>query len=520
VHDDKFHQRDNVYSAIAAVAARQPEAEALINEGIRVTYGDLIRMTDACAAALTKHGVGAGDRISILSPPRPEVVIVLLACAKLGAIYLGLGTRVTRADLDYLASDAAPRLTFVYRNFAGRDYGSDIEAVFAPHGLSFISLGPSSDTLSDEFLRFLDVGRERESSRPVAPEHPLALIYTSGTTGPPKGVVISHRGILISANSNLSRTALNRVRVLGTLPIDHVGFMTNEFMMPLLAGGAIVQLLRFDVAQVFHTIEREKISLWLAIPTMLQRLFAAREANRSDLSSLELIWWPGPVALEVIAWLRTISRDLAVSYGMTEASGGITFSLPNSSDDLIHRSVGRPHDALELMIANERGKNESGEILIRGPQLMLGYWKKTKETEEALTEGGWFRTGDIGVLDNGELRIVGRIKELIRSGGYNISPGEVENLLEAHPSVAQAVVVGLPDDEFGEAVHAVVVRAADRTVTGEELRAFLREGLVGFKVPKEIWIWASLPLLANEIIDRKAVARGILADKPRSQDNR
>jgi acyl-CoA synthetase (AMP-forming)/AMP-acid ligase II len=495
------------------VAAKVPDSEAVLADDIRITYGELATLVERCARALAASGVRHGDRVAILSPPRPEALIVLLACARLGAIYLGLGTRFARAELDYVLRDATPRLVFSIGDFDGREYEGDVVAACAAAGVEHsVVLTLRPDMLAPEFLAFLESGGATDAPAAAKADDPLAIIYTSGTTGPPKGALISHRGILTAVAGVLPRLALSRVRALGILPIDHVGFLANEAVKVIVTGGAVIQLRKFDPPEVLRAIERHRATLWCAIPTMLQRLAASNLMDDYDLSSLELVWWPGSLPKHVFELFRRKSRRVGVSYGMTEASGGITFSKPDDDPESLLNTVGAVVDQIEVRIADDpSGAAGPGEILLRGRQLMLGYWNKPDETERAFADG-WFRTGDLGELVGGRLKIVGRLKELIRTGGYNVSPTEVERVIGAHPGVGFVVVLGIPDAQYGEAVHAVWSPRPGAMVSDTELEQQVRGQLAGYKVPKRFWRRSELPFLGNGKLDRDALRRQIQAE--------
>jgi acyl-CoA synthetase (AMP-forming)/AMP-acid ligase II len=485
-----------LFEAFQTAARRSPAAEAIVAGELRITYAELAALVDSCADGLEQRGVGRGDRVGILSPPRPEVLISLLACARLGAIYLGLGPRLSRSELEYVFEDATPKVVFVVREVQGRNYEQDVTELCRRAGSVMCPMSWPDGQLSPEFRAFLETARPSATSPVVKPDDGIAIIYTSGTTGAPKGALISHRGVIAAVTGVLARLKLTRFRALVTLPIDHVAFLTSEAVMAILTGGSVVQLPKFDPIAILEAIQRHRPTVWFAIPTMLQRLVASERFDAYDLSSLELIWWAGPLPKHVVDALRAKSRNLGVSYGMTEASGGITVSEPDIDQERLLNTVGRPHENVEVRL------RDGGEILIRGPQLMTGYWNKPVETAEAFVDG-WFKTGDLGVLRDGYLSIVGRKKELIRSGGYNISPTEVENVLATNPGVAFVVVIGVADPDYGEAVHAVWSPHPNVEISDGELERHVRERLAGYKVPKRFWRWSELPLLANGKLDRR-----------------
>jgi acyl-CoA synthetase (AMP-forming)/AMP-acid ligase II len=508
-----------MYEAFREVVRSTPEATALVNGTFRMSYGELDEAAKRFAAAMFARGVWHGDRIAILGTAGPEVAIALLGCAKLGAIYLGLGTRLTRKELSYVLNDAKPAVTIGMREFRGREYGEDLAAASAEAGASLacVYAQDPSGRIAAEFealLASVDV-----ASAPPAPLAPtgddaLALIYTSGSTGAPKGAIISHGGIQVSAKALLGNWPFER-RVLSLMPIDHIAFLLCEMCAVVLGGGTLVQLPFFDPELVLETIERERVTVWCAITTMLQRVLACERFATSDLSSMELLWWPGPLADSAIATVRKRVRRVGNSYGMTEASGTITFTEQGVDDEALAKTVGRPNPYIEVRLRDEPGAGdlEGREILLRGPQLMLGYWGKPEVTAQSFVDGDWFCTGDLGTLHEGVLSVVGRKKEIIRSGGYNIMPAEIERALEEHPAVQSAYVVGVPNELYGEAVHAILQLLPDAKADPAELDAHARTLLPAYKAPKSYALRDDLPVLANGKIDRKSLASQLRAEE-------
>jgi acyl-CoA synthetase (AMP-forming)/AMP-acid ligase II len=498
---------DTLYNRISAIARQKPAHCALDSNGHNISYARLVELADQCAAALVNKGVRPGDRVAFMSPPRPEVIAVLLACSRLGAIFAGLGLRLQDDELKHVLTDSAPVVIFCPRDMGQRSCGDEIQPLL-PGNRSQTIVRLSFDKareIATEFEAFLAEGHDVEAVNNGQPESPLALIYTSGSTGKPKGAAITNLGILTSVTNALSRINIDNVRSLSLLPIDHVAFLANEVVMVLLSGGTSVQLERFDVEEVLTTIEGKRITLWAPIPTMLQRLAASGRMDDFDLSSLDYVWWPGPLSKDAFAAIRRKARRLGVSYGMTEAAGGITFSCNETAPDNLLHIVGKPLPSLEVRLdePTEMDGHIVGEILIRGPQVIKGYWHRPDATAASFTPDGWFRTGDLGAFDGGDLSIVGRKKELIRSGGYNISPYEVEAAIESHEAIAFAIVAGIRDDEFGEVVVAAASFVSGRSLSVDDIQTHVRRHLPGYKAPKYISTRDNIPFLANGKVDRK-----------------
>lgn len=511
--------RDFVVSAtlntlLDETTAAERDREALVAGDMRMSYRELRAIVLKCASALRARGVIAGDRVAILAAPRPESVILFWACVRIGAIFVGFGTRYREAELRYIVADADPTLLFGTAAFETDDYRDVLRTVAHAHGTELVVLErwTGSQGVAPSFERFLsDAAPTENYGAVVESSTPAALIYTSGSTGHPKGVLLSHDNILAPFRGMMRVWPLDNPRIIGFMPIDHIGSIGSNVVAPVAYRGTLVQRERFSPGDVLETIERERITLWPSgIPTMISLVLGHPAFPTTDLSSLELMWWTGPVTVARLETLQRRVKKLATGYGMTETSGASTMTATNPSLDILSQSVGRPADGIHVTIRDDSGSlcapGTIGEILVRGPSLMLGYWGRPDETARAMTDNGWLRTGDLGTYrDDGNLQIVGRAKETIRSGGYNIAPPEVERVLEDHPDVATAAVVGLPDHLYGEAAHAVVSLHPGTDTGTDLLRAWCRTHLSNYKVPKSISLWPQLPLLPNAKIDKKKI---------------
>ncbi len=506
----------SVYGAFAEIVRRTPDAPALINADFCLSYGELDAAATRCAAALRAHGVRRGDRVAIRATAGPEIAITVIACAKLGAIYVGLGMRLTPAELTYVLGDAKPTVTIGMRTFRGRDVGSELRhsSAQALVAATIVFEPDPAGGVSPEFAQLLGT-RDAAWTEPLpVGDDPLALIYTSGSTGPPKGAVLANRSICVAALALLEHWPFER-RVLSLAPIDHIAFLLCEMWAVVLAGGVLVQLPAFEPELVLETIVRRRVTIWLAITTMLQRVLAHERVDAYDLSHMELLWWPGPLSDSAIANVRRRVRRVGNSYGMTEAAGTIAFTDFDADDAALATTVGRPNPYLEVRLRDEPdgAAGDPREILLRGPQLMLGYWNKPEATAQSYVDGDWFCTGDLGRLENGVLSVVGRKKELIRSGGYNIMPAEIERALEEHPAVQCAYVCGVASDLYGEAVHAICQLRPGASATPAQLDAHVRALVASYKAPKSYALRADLPLLANGKVDRKSLAAQLRAEQ-------
>jgi fatty-acyl-CoA synthase len=451
---------------LADRARTTPERIALDCEGRRITYAELQREADAFAALFAESGLGRGDRVATLTANSPEHVAVLFACARLGLILLPLSWRLSAPELRYQLDDAEPSLLLV-------DAGHEqlARATGAPYRPLTI---PSNTVL---------LGEERE----VADDDPLLLLYTSGTTGKPKGALLTHANCFwTNLGFDLATGVTGHDVVLQVLPQFHVGGWNVQALLGIWKGATIVLERAFDAARCLALIEEKRVTTMMGVPAVY--LFMARQPAfaRTDLSSLRRAVVGGAPMPESLleTWL---GRGVAIvqGYGLTEAAPNVLCVPP---EDAVRKlgCAGKPYPFVEVDLSPE------GELLVRGPNVFPGYWRNPDATAAAFTADGWLRTGDVAERDEeGFYRIKGRLKEMYISGGENVYPAEVEAVLHEHAAIADAAVVAVPDERWGEAGLAFVVAAAP--VGEEELLAFCRERLASFKVPGAVRFVESIP---------------------------
>jgi fatty-acyl-CoA synthase len=333
--------------------------------------------------------------------------------------------------------------------------------------------------------------------------------------------MISHHGLVHCSKVQWERWRTREpLRILCNFPINHVACTGDVCSYALVAGGTIVFMESFDPAGTLDAIERERLNVWGGVPTMLQLCAAVPDFDRRDLSSVELILWSGAAApRSLLERLSCRGAKLATSYGMTETTGSVTYSDPGADLDTLAETIGRPHPSYQVRLAKEDGRpcaaGEEGEIQVRGDFIMLGYWNRPDATAAAIEADGWLHTGDVAVArEDGNWRIVGRRSQMYKSGGYNVYPREIEIALESHPAVAMAAVVPVPDPLYQEVGHAFVVPRGAAEPAEEELRAFLRERLANYKVPKRLFVRGQLPMLPVGKVDRVRLAAEAAAPSP------
>jgi fatty-acyl-CoA synthase len=482
----------------------------MLNDGMPITYREWNQRANRTANFLREGlQVQKGDRIAVLAMNSVEYLDLWFACGKIGAIIQLLNWRLTPHELTGLLADGSPRVLVYSREFA-----KQVETV-RPNALSvehFVTM--------DDKLRSVDVQfAERDSYSNAEPptvdldwNDPWAICYTGGTTGLPKGAILTHRSITANSINTVMSWGLTPDDVaLMQLPLFHAGAF-NVFTAPLVhIGGTSVVCKGFDPGETFDLIRDYRISLFVGVPTMHLMLMQHPRWKEADLSSLKLCGSGGASCPQpVVDAYAERGILLFTGYGLTEA-GPNTFWLPPEHRVQKLGSVGVPLMHIDVSIVRDDGSecavDEAGEILVRGPHVCGGYWNQPEETAKVITLEGWLHTGDLAKRDaEGFYYIVGRIKDMIKSGGENIYPAEVESVMHEHPAVAEAALVGIPDEKWGEVGWAFIVVKPDQSLTEDELLAFCRERLAKFKVPNAVIFAETLPKTGMNKIDKKLLA--------------
>lgn len=498
---------------LAHYADERPDAPFLLHDEVRLTYGEARELVDGLARALLAVGVKRGDRVAAYGHARPEYFVSFLAAASIGAVWLGLNPKYTLDELAHNVADAEPKLLLGLLDDPGQDEVLVALRQRVPALERLVSRAPSdvAPSLAELIAKGDAVPAERleQARATVGPEDPAALVYTSGSTGRPKGALLPHRGLISCCVVQSERWVdFAPLRTLCDLPINHVGCLGDICCSTLVAGGALFFMEKFDAAGLLGVIERERISFWGAVPTMLLLATRTPEWQTADLSSLRRIMWSGARGSdELVRELGRVGVPLSTSYGMTESVGSVTYTSDDDPAELLASTIGRPDPHFGVRIVrpdgSDCGAGEEGELIISGDCLMLGYLNRPEATAETIRDG-WLFTGDAAVARaDGNLELVGRLSDMYKSGGYNVYCREVEMALEAHPAIGIAAVVGLPDALFGEIGCAFVVTDGATPLDAEAVRAFLREHLANFKLPKRIVAVEELPRLPIGKVDKR-----------------
>ncbi|NWG45047.1 MAG: acyl--CoA ligase [Alphaproteobacteria bacterium] len=504
-----------IHDILTLHAERRPDGEAAVEDDCRLSYGLLAARVDGLARALLAAGIRKGDRVATLAPPGLQFWETYLATVSVGAIWMGLNPRYQRTEYSFLLNDAAPKLVFVRAPYEGRDYRAELAAASATPP-EFVTLGTAGEAdpgleafrgrgaaISDERLAAERAG--------VAPEDIAVIVYTSGTTGRPKGAMLSHRAIVSAALTNRDWMGDGLESTVCPAPINHVGGLNNVCMNVFAYGGRIIFHHRVDLDELGRISARERPSYLVSSPTGFMMMLSSPGYMSGRGHSTRLIVFGGAATPEpVLARIVPLGARMHCVYGQTETCGIVTRTDDDASLEVMSATIGKPLPGAVIRIGRDDGTpcpaGETGEIQVKAPFVMSGYFNRPEATAEAFTPDGFLRTGDLGSLrEDGNIRFVGRLKEMFKSGGYNVYPLEVEHAIAEHPKVQMSVVVPVPHELFQEVGHAFVLPVAGTSLTADELKAFLRERIANYKIPKTFSFESELPLLPNAKLDRQAL---------------
>ncbi len=485
---------------------------ALVFGEQRITYDELAERIARLSSALRDRGVSKGDRVAYLGNNHPSFLETLFAVASLGAVFVPLNTRLAAPELEYMLENSGASL-FVFQH--------ELSELARAAGWSTqierrIVVGGEAVPGIEEFEAVVASGEDRQVEAEVALDDPAIILYTSGTTGHPKGAVISHGNITWNSfNVMVDYGVSPGERVLLISPMFHVAALSNGAIAVLLQGGTVVVHERFEPGAVLETIEAERITMLAGVPTTYQMLQEHPDWDSTDISSLRRLTCGGSAVPErIMAAYEERGLGFSVGYGMTETSPGTT-ALPADKAMLKVGSSGLRHFFTDVKIVDGSGDElppgEVGEIWVRGPNVISGYWQNPEATASSFVDG-WFRSGDLGYFDeDGYIFISDRLKDMIISGGENIYSAEVEGIIMEIPSIAAVALVGVPDQKWGEVPHAYVQPKPGETVAGDEIVSHLSGRLAKYKIPREIHFVDDFPRTASGKIRKNDLRSTVLA---------
>ena len=484
-------------------AREQPDAECVVFAGRTWTYAEVRDEANRIANALIAAGLAPGDRVAILAKNCPELVCFYYGAFKAGAVPVPLNYRLAPAEWAFIVNDADARLLI-----ARGEYVAAIDAVRGelPGVGNWLALGAPAPSGWQAWDGWLAAQPATPPARDIDADADAYQMYTSGTTGHPKGAVLQHRAVCSNVVQMMPIVNIHPgERYLIVAPLYHAAAAVTQFIAVARGASMFIQE-DFVPGEVVRALSEERIVIALLVPAMIQAclVMVPDVAARRYEALRTVVYGASPIAAETLRKAMTIFQcDFAQAYGMTETTAG-THRVERSRPPARARrppraaAVGRPAGARHRVAHRRRAgpllpPGAVGEVVARGPQLMRGYWNLAEASAKALA-GGWMHTGDAGRLDEqGYLYIEDRVKDMIVSGGENVYPREVENVLFQHPAVADAAVIGVPDPKWGEAVKAIVVLNAGAAATAEELITFCRAQLGGYKLPRSVDFSASLP---------------------------
>ena len=470
-------------------ARATPERTALVHRSRRLTYAALDDRVRALAAGLAALGVERGDRVAHLGPNHPAFVETMFATTARGAVFVPLNARLAPEEHAFALADTEARVLVHAAGLDVRDRGT----------LVTLEVGGSYEDL-------ITGTTDRRDPLDVDPDDTAVLLYTSGTTGRPKAARLSHANLTWNALNVLVDVDLARDEVcLLSAPLFHAAALGMTCLPVLLKGGTLVLEEAFDVDRTLDLVPAEGVTIMFGVPTMFAALARAPRFEDADLSSVRYLLCGGaPVPPALLERYAQRGLTFLQGYGMTEAAPGVLL-LDREHAREKTGTAGRPHFFSDVRLS------DAGEVLVRGPNVVDGYWRRPQESAEAFApdehaDRWWFRSGDVATVDaDGFHRIVDRVKDLYISGGENVSPAEVEGVLTAHPEVVDAAVVGVPDERWGETGHAWVVLAPGATATPADLLAHLDGRLARFKHPRRVEVVDTLPRNPTGKLDKGAL---------------
>jgi fatty-acyl-CoA synthase len=513
-------------------ADRYSERTALIFRERQITWGELKHLVDRLTLAFMDLGIRQGDMIVILFPNRPEFILTLLAAAKLGAVSVPVSERLRRKEIEYILRQTevkAVASVSEIRGFSFSDLFQELRQIIPT--LKHVMVSGARRHPGELIFEEVVAPKEEESGPgnyykevyvkqfPVEADDLLEIIFTSGTTGTPKGVMHSHNTRCRSALGTATSIGLRPEDIwLIMVPLSHTTALVNAFYSSVIKGSCQVLLETWNVEEAMQEIARHRVTLPIGVPTMPIMMLQSPDFDQYDFTSLRAMVLAGaPLPIEVARQvIQKMGCYVTSAYGMTETAMSNITRLDDPVE-VVCETVGRPQPGMEHKVVDEKRRivplGVKGEACARGQNVCLGYFQDPERTAQTIDGQGWIYSGDLATMDeSGNLRIVGRIKDMIVRGGENISPTEIEDILYTFPKVAQVSVVAIPDERLGEKTCACIIPKPGGSITQEELKAFFKDRVAHFKIPDRVELMAEFPMTPSGKI-RKNVLREIMAER-------
>jgi long-chain acyl-CoA synthetase len=480
---------ENLATILTDTAAEHGDRTAFKLDDVELTYSVLDNSSARIAALLKARGLEPGDRVGLMMPNVPYFPAIYYAILRAGGVVVPMNVLLKGREVKFYLSDSGAKLLFAWH-----DFGEAAETGASEAGAEAVLVKPGE---------FEQLVMEHDPDPEVADrstEDTAVILYTSGTTGTPKGAELTHSNL--RRNCMVASKALGDFgpedTLLGALPLFHSFGQTCTMNCAVVNGARVTMLPRFDADKALAIIDRDRVTVFQGVPTMYNAMLHAGNADSVDASCLRVCNSGGAaIPVELIrAFEERFGCAILEGYGLSETSPVASFNHPDKQRK--PGSIGTPIEGVEMQVwdddGNEVPQGEVGEIVIRGHNVMKGYWERPDATRDAMTEDGWFRTGDIAKVDeDGYFFIVDRKKDLIIRGGYNVYPREIEEVLYEHPAIQEAAVVGVPDESLGEEVGAAVVLKKGESIDADEIKAYVKEQVAAYKYPRKIWFADELP---------------------------
>jgi acyl-CoA synthetase (AMP-forming)/AMP-acid ligase II len=499
-----------VWQALKDAMQPEPDRRAYIYQGREISFKEVDDATDHVACGLLNLGIKKGDRIGIIGLNQPEWIFAYFAAAKIGAVVVGLNVRYRDVELDYILNQSETRAVITLADLGGMmDYVAFFDGFRSrvPTVKDYIFIGGTGFDGSHTFDGLMNTPVDRDAldkaQASVTPDDLMIIIYTSGTTGRPKGAAITHKSQLASARAQALHTKITPDEMVPlALPFNHVGGITCGLLTTLLGRGACDLIPMFDPNQIIEKAKVNPPTIMPGVPTMHTLLLMNENISTLNSENVRVVITGGsnaePALLNTL--YKTFPKATVMNlYGLSESSGALVLSPWDSDFDTTVRSIGKPIGDFQVKVVDKQGNQlpagEVGELYFKGDAVASEYFKMPDETAQTFGTDGWLRTGDMGYVDeNGYITLMGRLKEMYIQGGFNVYPVEVENLLSKHPKVAMVAGIGVPDPVLGEIGRYYIVPKPGEEPTEDEIRAYCKEHMADYKVPKQIVFRQELPL--------------------------